>query len=133
MGKWKIYHPKAVITGVALFLLLVTAPFWLNMGKDPLSPAVVLSEKANAEQTCIRPKAFMRTRHMQLLNEWQTAVRNGNRIYVNTDGKRYTMSLSGACLSCHDNKADFCDRCHTYAGITPNCWDCHLAESKESP
>ena len=29
------------------------------------------------------------------------------------------MSLTGTCLRCHANKAEFCDRCHAYAGVSP--------------
>jgi hypothetical protein len=29
-------------------------------------------------------------------------------------------------MKCHDNKEEFCDKCHLYAGVTPYCWDCHI-------
>jgi len=29
-------------------------------------------------------------------------------------------------MKCHTDKAKFCDRCHNYVGVTPNCWDCHV-------
>ena len=36
-------------------------------------------------------------------------------------------SLSATCLGeCHGAKADFCDRCHNYAAVSPPCWNCHL-------
>jgi hypothetical protein len=35
------------------------------------------------------------------------------------------MSLSQGCLGCHSNKEQFCDTCHNYAGVKPNCWSCH--------
>ena len=35
------------------------------------------------------------------------------------------MSLTRGCLDCHSNKAEFCDRCHASAGVTPKCFDCH--------
>ncbi len=35
--------------------------------------------------------------------------------------------LTGTCLTgCHTNKADFCDRCHNYAGVSVYCWECHV-------
>ena len=33
----------------------------------------------------------------------------------------------------HESKQDFCDSCHTYAGVSPNCWDCHnVPEEKKA-
>ena len=69
---------------------------------------------------------------MQLLDDWRMAVRNGARLHITPDGKRHTMSLTSTCLGCHDNKTEFCDRCHTYAGTAPDCWACHIAP-KEIP
>ena len=42
------------------------------------------------------------------------------------DHRRYYKSLSGTCMSCHDDKAGFCDKCHDYLGVQPYCWDCHV-------
>jgi hypothetical protein len=53
-------------------------------------------------------------------------VREHNRKFVAFDGKTYTISLTQTCMKCHTSKAEFCDRCHEYAGVTPYCWDCHI-------
>jgi hypothetical protein len=29
-------------------------------------------------------------------------------------------------MKCHEERAQFCDKCHTYMGENPFCWDCHL-------
>jgi len=69
--------------------------------------------------------------HMQMLNDWRDqAIRNGQRVYVATDGKEYVVSLQNTCMDCHNNKTKFCDQCHNYAGVTPYCWECHI-EPKE--
>ena len=74
----------------------------------------------------------MTTQHMQLLDVWRdSVVRDGNRLYINAEGKSYNMSLSNTCLDCHSNTTEFCDRCHNYASVTPYCWDCHIANPKE--
>jgi hypothetical protein len=52
-------------------------------------------------------------------------VRDGIHTYVASDGTEYEISLTDTCLSCHSDKEEFCDTCHEYAGISPNCWDCH--------
>jgi hypothetical protein len=75
----------------------------------------------------------MRKNHMSLLLTWrQLAVREGDREYVASDGKHYDMRLTGTCLRCHSNKAEFCDRCHDYVPVKPRCWNCHVIPEKRS-
>ncbi|MFH2219734.1 MAG: sulfate reduction electron transfer complex DsrMKJOP subunit DsrJ [Pseudomonadota bacterium] len=122
-----MYDRGKVIAGLIIFVVMVTFPFWYNHGKAAPAPEVKLSEKAKAAKECVRPKEFMTGGHMQLLDTWRdTVVRNGKRIYVNESGKEYTMSLTNTCLDCHDQKAEFCDRCHNYASVRPYCWTCHI-------
>jgi hypothetical protein len=64
---------------------------------------------------------------MDLLMDWRDeVVRRGNRNFVAFNGRTYTISLTGTCMGCHSSKANFCDRCHDYAGVKPYCWDCHI-------
>jgi hypothetical protein len=123
-----------IIAGIVIFFILATSPFWYNMFKAKVpAPELVLTPKAKAAEKCVRATDYMIANHMQLLNEWRnTVVRDGERIYVNAEGKEFNMSLSNTCLDCHSNKAEFCDRCHQYASIEPYCWDCHIANPKET-
>jgi hypothetical protein len=124
---------KLITFGVVVFIVAVTFPFWFNMGKAAPAPEVVLTEKAKAAKTCVRSKEFMQAEHMQLLDVWrEQVVRAAVREYVSPEGKTYNMSLSNTCLDCHSNKAEFCDRCHNYASVTPYCWDCHIENPKET-
>ena len=77
----------------------------------------------------------MRDTHMQILNEWRNAaVRDGERIYVNSKGKKYVKSLTNTCMGCHTDKEKFCDRCHNTVGVAPYCWDCHnLSPNQKTP
>ena len=123
-----------IIAGIAIFFVVLTSPFWYNMlvPKTP-APEVVLTAKAKAAEVCVRDTAYMKANHMQLLDEWRdTVTRKGERIYVNPQGKEYTMSLSNTCLDCHSNYDEFCQRCHQYASIEPYCWDCHINNPKET-
>jgi len=121
-----------IIAGLIIFVVIVTFPIWFNMGKAAPIPEPVLSAEAKAAKECVRDTAFMKAEHMQLLDEWRdSVVREGKRIYVNSSGKEFNMSLSNTCLDCHSNKAEFCDRCHTYASSNPYCWDCHIDNPKE--
>ncbi len=116
-----------IYTGLIIFIVMVTFPFWYNLGKAAPAPVPTLTDKALAAKTCVRSTEYMKTQHMQLLNDWRdSVVREGKRIYVNPEGKAFEMSLTGTCLDCHSEKAEFCDRCHTYASVTPYCWNCHI-------
>lgn len=124
-----------IIIGLVIFVSIVTFPFWSNLGKSPVSPEPKIDTpviQQMAVKQCVEPKAFMRAEHMQLLNDWRDAVvRDSNRIYVASDGKKYSMSLQNTCMNCHSNKKDFCDKCHNYMAVNPYCFDCHL-EPKEN-
>ena len=121
-----MYNKKLIIPGLIIFVVLVTSPIWYNglqagpMPKFELPPG--------GEQNCVRSASYMRDNHMVLLNEWRDDVlRNGNRVAITVDGKEYRKGLQLACMQCHTNKEKFCDACHEYTSVKPNCWDCHLS------
>lgn len=128
----KIYNKYAVISGLAIFLLVATSPLWTNAGRDIPAPkpsldTPAIQKLADKDRQCVLPTAEMRARHMQLLIDWrEQVVRTGNRVWVSPTGKKFEPSLTNTCLGCHSNKAQFCDTCHNYAAVTPNCWGCHL-------
>ncbi len=121
-----------IYTGLALFFGLVTFPVAWNLlsGEASGAPDIALPEN---EKQCVAPTAYMRSSHMQLLMDWrENKVRRNVRFYNTFDGRRIRVSLSGACMEqCHKNKAEFCDRCHGYAGVEePYCMDCHVDPAK---
>jgi hypothetical protein len=121
-----------IIAGLIIFFALLTFPFWYNLGTASVAPEPVLTQKAKEAKECVLPADYMKAEHMQLLDIWrENVVRTGKRLYVNSSGKSFEMSLSNTCLDCHSNKADFCDKCHTYASVDPYCWDCHIDNPKE--
>lgn len=122
----KIHYGGPIFLGLAIFLGLMTFPLWYNAGKAAYKqPDLVLPKN---EKACIESKEFMREKHMQILNEWRDwALRDGERTYVNSQGKKFTISLQNTCMECHTSKKDFCDKCHTEAAVSPYCWDCHVA------
>ena len=126
----KIYDAGKVFTGLAFFIVFLTAPIWLSGGKSASPPEIKIDTpviQKLAEKRCIEPTAYMKANHMELLDTWrQAVVREGEPLYVASDGKKYRMSLSGTCLHCHSNKDQFCDRCHNYEGVKPACWSCHV-------
>jgi hypothetical protein len=119
--RYKIY------IGLILFVVILTFPFWYNLGKAAPIPDPKLTEKAKAAKACVQPLEYMKTQHMKLLNTWrENVVREGSRIFVNESGKSFKMSLTDTCLGCHSEKAEFCDQCHNYTSVTPYCWKCHI-------
>ncbi len=117
-----------ILAGMAVFLGVATLPIWHNLarGKDPAMPQLKLPAQ---EKECVAPVPYMKTSHMKLLNAWRDqAIRSGIRTYTSYNGRTFKISLTATCLEqCHEDKAAFCDRCHSYSGVrTPYCWDCHV-------
>jgi cytochrome c len=113
-----------------VFAVVVTFPVWYDRGKTIAPPAIELDTPAIQKLTdkrCVEDTAFMRDNHMKLLASWRdSVVRKGIRVYTAKNGKVFEMALTGNCLTCHENKSRFCDRCHDYAGVKPTCWNCHI-------
>ncbi len=123
-----MYDSGKIITGIIVFLIIMTFPLWYNMaiGDPSVKPDIKLPE-AEGKAECVKSASYMRTFHMDLLNDWRDeVVREGGRFFTTAGGKKYEMSLSNTCIDCHSNKADFCDQCHNYLAVDPYCWDCHV-------
>jgi hypothetical protein len=124
-----MYDGRKILLVLVIFLIAVTFPFWFSWvnEKSGFVPEPKLPE---GEESCVESAEYMKALHMDLLNQWRNAVvRDGHRVYVSSLGNRYEMSLTGTCLGCHSNKAEFCDQCHDYVGAKPYCWDCHVDTS----
>ena len=120
-----MYDAGKIITGLFIFFCLISFPIWYSVasGKADYVPE---PEIITEEKQCVEPTQYMRENHMDLLVEWRESVVRGDaRTYVASDGREYDISLTGTCLKCHSNKAEFCDQCHDYVGAEPQCWNCH--------
>jgi hypothetical protein len=121
--------------GVAIFLGIILFPVWYNSasGRSAYRPEIVIKTKSiPGKDKCVMPVEYMRSSHMKLLNEWrETVVRSADRGYTSPDGRRFRRSLTETCMDCHSNKSSFCDRCHDYAALQPDCWNCHVAPNEE--
>ena len=123
-----MYDSGKIITGLVIFVLLVTIPVWYNRGRAASVPKLVLPKDA---KTGVLPAAQIRAEHMKLLNVWRDEVlRDGDRATFTLEGKEYQKSLMLTCMKCHTSKKQFCDSCHTYASVNPYCWDCHIAPAE---
>jgi len=119
-----------IILGLAIFLMIVTTPIWLNAvsGTDAKGPEIIIQTKDTpGKDECILAPGEMAAQHMDMLNVWRDeVVRDHQRVYKTGDGRAYSKSLTKTCLDCHSNKDKFCDSCHDYMGVKPYCWACHL-------
>ena len=124
-----MHNRGKIIGGLLIFLVLLSSPFWYGKGRTAAPPALPLDTpeiQRLAVKECVESTPYMKASHMELLEKWrEEVVREGNRLYVNHDGKPFSMSLSRTCLGCHSNKEKFCDACHSYSGVKPACWGCH--------
>ena len=143
-----MYKGGKIIASLIIFVAFLSFPFFYNMGKANAGPDVNLNTPAIqqlADKQCVESPEFMRANHMQLLNQWRTeAVRNGQSVYINSNGKSFDISLQDTCLNCHSTEAEkaaqtggvsnpatnespqFCASCHDYSAVKPNCWTCHF-------
>jgi hypothetical protein len=115
-----------IYSGLVLFLALATFPAWHNLSAGVTAKGPQLRLPAGKKQ-CVAATEFMRTSHMNMILGWrEEVVRTGTRDFTDAGGSHYKMSLTPTCLEqCHGSKADFCDRCHDYAAVSPPCWNCH--------
>ena len=119
-----------IILGLALFVILVTFPFWSRLasaGEPEMGRAELDYPDPAVATACVEDSAWMAANHPSLLNEWRDdLVRRGDTAYVSSSGETYFMSLTHTCLDCHDDRDAFCNRCHDYADVNPTCWQCHV-------
>ncbi|MGO9620312.1 MAG: sulfate reduction electron transfer complex DsrMKJOP subunit DsrJ [Desulfobaccales bacterium] len=133
----KFYDLKYILLGLVIFFGLVFSPILPNLGKIVAAPSPkvdtpAILKLAEKERQCVMPTPYMRANHMQMLIDWrEAAVRHADREFINPAGKKFTVSLSNTCMECHSNKTQFCDKCHNYVEVTPNCWGCHLDKEQK--
>jgi len=125
-----MFNGGKIFAGLFIFLVLLTSPFWFGKGRTAVPPSLSLDTPEIRKMTvkkCVESTPYMEASHMKLLDRWRdSVVRDGDHLYVNHEGKKFSMSLSQTCLGCHSNKEKFCDACHNYSGVKPTCWTCHV-------
>jgi hypothetical protein len=127
-----MYDSGKIITGLVIFVLLVTFPFWYanfigDVGAVPPATDNELSEAMFQGITFPNDAKHalttgeMRSTHMNMLRDIHaTALEEGYT--AGKDEKKKVMQ----CMMCHGTKESFCDSCHVHAAVqTPDCWSCH--------
>lgn len=121
-----MYDKNKILTGLAVFVVFMTYPFWNNIGNAAYKRPEL--EKPKIAKECVESVEYMRSEHMAMLNDWRDeVVRGGLHEYHSTlNHKAYQKSLTKTCIKCHENKDKFCDKCHATVSVNPYCWDCHV-------
>jgi len=110
---------QAGVIAVVVFLLAIAFPFLYNLVSIGLLDHAGAAPRLKIDKPgqCVESTEWMRHNHMKmLLHVREDSVREGVRL-VN-------KSLHG-CRNCHASREDFCDQCHDYVGVEPECWGCH--------
>ncbi len=110
---------KSGIIVMAVLFVVLLSPMIYSAATNGLFGGTTMPElvlPTNAEQ-CIEDTEYMRSNHMNLLKH----VRDD----VVRDGVRNVSQTLSNCKTCHEKRAEFCDRCHEYAGAKPECFECH--------
>ncbi len=111
---------RPLLAALLLLLLQVTAPALAEV------PAPTIG-KGKGEH-CVEDTAFMRRNHMELLKHQRE-----DTMHLGIRTAKYSLK---ECVSCHTvEKAGhvisvaepehFCRSCHAYAGVKPDCFQCH--------
>ncbi|NGZ07261.1 MAG: hypothetical protein G8237_12990 [Magnetococcales bacterium] len=104
-GRWS----RASVLFLFLFAAWIVAPS--SLWAAPPQP-----EKA-VRGPCVRDAEWMRRNHMDFLkHKREETVREG----VAVKSESFL-----ACSGCHPSRERFCDRCHAYVAVAPNCFECH--------
>jgi hypothetical protein len=106
-----------------LLLLLAITPAWAGS----LAPKLDIGKGGQ----CVDDPKFMRTNHMKMIvHQRDDTMRLGIR------GGKYSLA---ECVNCHASKKDnnvlgdsehFCQGCHEYAAVKPDCFECHSSKRK---
>ncbi len=69
-----MYDAGKIITGLVIFVAVVTFPIWGSLGGSAEGPKPEVKESGR----CIESATYMRANHMQMLNEWRNSVVRDN-------------------------------------------------------
>ncbi len=104
---------------VVVFLAVLAFPFFYNLVSTGYSSSATAQPQLKIAKPgkCVEDTAWMRKNHMKMLiHVREKAVREGVR--------SVDHSFHG-CINCHPKREEFCNRCHDYVGVKPECWNCH--------
>lgn len=119
-----MYNKSLVIPGLVIVLLIIFSPILYNAKSFGLGEVPKPELKINESLTsCVKDTEYMRAYHMKYLEE--------GREKTVREGIRGTNQSVAKCMECHPTRDEFCNECHNYVGVTPECWSCHYYPEKK--
>jgi hypothetical protein len=108
-------------TWATIFAVIILLPVALSLAgfvtfRADETPELFLEAPNPEWKNCLRDAAFMRFQHMDLLKEVRSDVIRR--------GLKGGITLA-RCGDCHQNRDQFCDKCHEAASVLLDCWGCH--------
>ncbi len=120
---------RSVIYAAALVLALLAGTSGANAAEATSGRVPVPAPPKGKGEKCVADTPYIRRYHMMLLmHQRDDTVHEGIRT------KRFSLKQ---CVDCHavngadgkpvayDNPAHFCRRCHDYAAVSIDCFECH--------
>jgi len=113
-----------LLAGMTLLALPLTA-----QSGTPLPDVPEATKRFSETQGCVEPTEDMRKNHMKMMLH--------KRDQTMHEGIRTPQHSLEECINCHvpgddsgkivriDSKDHFCASCHSYAGVTIDCFECH--------
>ena len=119
---------------ITLILSLLLGAYTPAMAADAAAeentagPYIPKAQRRYSEaQGCVEPTAEMRKNHMVYILDQRDAT-----MYEGIRTRQYSLQ---ECINCHvsdaadaprvDSEKHFCNSCHTYAGVSIDCFQCH--------
>jgi hypothetical protein len=125
---------RAMIRVVLLAVAAAGAAIALSARAEGPGDFVLPSSKAAQAESCVEPTEFMRRNHYEVIRHQRDTTVYG--------GIRSTKHSLAGCVNCHVGhdeagqpvdihaEGQFCNKCHEYAAVEMNCFDCHATVPK---
>jgi hypothetical protein len=132
-----LYDGAKILAGLIIGLAFFVSPFIYDAGKPYKKPEPRLTEKAKKAKECVASKAFMRSWHMQLLDEWRNEVVRKADWYYRPRKLARHMTLDKRLLDqwrhyISDGTRRYVPKTDKiyYKSLQNTCLDCHSNKSK---
>ena len=115
-----------LIAAVVLFLVLAASPVWYARaaGSSARGPEL---KRPDTETACVMPTAVHALVTHGPARDLARPGGPAGHAELDLAGRQDLQDQPHGHVSALPyQRAEFCDRCHSYAGVAPPCWECHV-------